>query len=440
MKATVAEIAAWIGLFVLLALAPLALAGLGDVPAPRAFWIELGVGLGFVALALMGLQFALTGRFASVGAKFGLDNMLQFHRQAGLVATGLVLGHVAVLILADPAYLAFFDPRVNAPRALALTAVLGSLVLIVGLTLRRQRVGLSYEHWRATHGALAGFVVLVGLAHVLMVGHYVSLLWKQLLWVAMTGAALALLVHARLVRPSLLAKRPFEVVSVRPERGRCWTLRLRAVGHPGMRFVPGQFAWLTLGPTPFSLQQHPFSFASSAEDTGGVELTIKELGDFTGGIGAVTPGTRAFLEGPYGAFTPDLAASAGVVLIVGGIGITPVMSMLRTFRDRADRRPLLLVYGSPSWEEITFREAIEDLRAALDLRVVHVLERPPHGWEGETGRITPDLLDRHLPDDPGRALDYFVCGPEPMMDAVERGLIARGVPLRTIFSERFAIV
>ena len=85
------------------------------------------------------------------------------------------------------------------------------------------------------------------------------------------------------------------------------------------------------------------------------------------------------------------------VLVAGGVGITPMMSMIRTLADQGDKRPVILLYGSKDWEEITFREELEALEARLDLTVVHVLENPPEGWTGERGFITAAVFKRHLP-------------------------------------------
>ncbi len=434
------QVALWLAAYLALAIAPMALAYLGPLPAPRDFWVEFSVGLGFVGLAIMGLQFVLTGRFRSVAATLGLDAMLQFHRQAGLVAFVFILAHPLILFATDPAYLAYLDPRVNFLRAVALSAVLAALVLLIVTTFWRRPLGLSYEYWRAMHGLLALFVMFVGLVHILQVGYYVSTLWRQLLWGGMTVAAMLLLVNTRVIKPYRMLRRPYRVSAIKQELRDVWTLVLEPVGHEGMTFKPGQFVWLTLGKTPFSLQQHPFSISSSAEERGRLELTIKALGDFTRSIEEVEPGTRAYLEGPYGAFTPDPAPTRGIVFVVGGVGITPVISMLRSFRDRRDPRPLRLIYGNRDWENILFRDELAALQEELKLEVVHVLEAPPPSWSGETGRLTPAVLARYLPKPRVEAYDYFVCGPQGMMDAVEPFLRRQGVPLRQIYSERFAIV
>jgi predicted ferric reductase len=170
-----------------------------------------------------------------------------------------------------------------------------------------------------------------------------------------------------------------------------------------------------------------------------VAVTIKEAGDFTRTVKDVEPGTPAYLEGPHGAFSVDRYDASGCVFVAGGVGITPVISMLRTLADRADPRPQLLVYGSRSWDETTFREELASLEARLDLRVVYVLSSAPDDWEGERGRITYELLERYLPEDKAAFL-HFICGPPPMMDAVERALLRAGVPWPRIYTERFNMV
>jgi predicted ferric reductase len=182
-----------------------------------------------------------------------------------------------------------------------------------------------------------------------------------------------------------------------------------------------------------------FSFSSSAEVTDGcVAMTIRNLGDLTSRIHEVPVGRRVYIDGPYGAFTIGNPADMHV-LIAGGIGITPMMSMMRTLADRGDKRPVILIYGSMDWESITFREELEALKAHLDLKVVHVLTNPPAGWKGEKGYINGEILKRHLPPlYPNH--EYFICGPNPMMDAIEKELGEMHVPLSKYHSERYSFV
>ena len=113
-------------------------------------------------------------------------------------------------------------------------------------------------------------------------------------------------------------------------------------------------------------------------------MTIRNLGDFTSAIHSVPVGRRVYLDGPYGAFTIGNPADMHV-LIAGGVGITPMMSMIRTLADRGDTRPVILLYGSKDWETITFREALEALKARLNLTIVHVLANPPARLDRRAG-------------------------------------------------------
>jgi predicted ferric reductase len=425
--------------YLLVAILPLGIAFFGRVSEGRGFWIEFGVGLGMLAFTLLGLQFITTARFRWVAPCVGADAVIYFHRQTGILMLLILLAHPLILFVADPAYLAFLDPRVNFLRAVFLIAATIAVLLVVILPLCGLRYGLSYEWWRLTHGLLAAAVLVIGLAHSLMVGHYVSGLAVQASWVVATFVALGLLVHTRVIKPLRMRHKRYRVAEVVPERGDVYVLVLEPDGHDGMTFAAGQYAWLTLGETPFSLQQHPFSMFSSAQVQERIEFAIKEAGDFTSTVKDIRPGTRALLEGPYGAFRLDPRAEAAV-FVVGGIGGTPALSMLRTARDRGDRRPFVLIYGNVRHDEIAFRDELETLTNELELKVVHVLSDPEPEWTGESGNITKEILDRHLAPLAGRDVQYFVCGPPPMMDLVEQSLLARGVPRWRLLSERFDFV
>lgn len=165
---------------------------------------------------------------------------------------------------------------------------------------------------------------------------------------------LALLLYVRIIKPLFMLRKPYRIAAVRQERGDTTTLLMQPEGHPGFRFSPGQFGWLTVWGSPFSLTGHPFSFSSSAEVADGqVEMSIRNLGDFTSTIATLQVGQRVYLDGPYGAFTLGKQADLRV-LIAGGVGITPMISMIRTLADRGDRQPLMLIYGSKDWESVTF--------------------------------------------------------------------------------------
>jgi predicted ferric reductase len=273
--------------------------------------------------------------------------------------------------------------------------------------------------------------------HLLGTGRFLDTAWKQWLWLLYGFFWVALIIYVRVLRPAHAATHPWTVVEVRPERGQVTTLALEPKSGRPLRFAPGQFAWLTLGASPFAMHEHPFSIASSAERGGRIELSIKALGDFTSRVGATPVGSTAWIDAPYGTFGIDQAPDAwGYAFVAGGVGIAPIMSMLRTLADRGDRRPLVLFYGNRVWERIAFREELEILSTRLDLRVVHVLLEPPADWTGERGFITEDVLMRHLPLERHR-FHCFLCGPTPMATGAERALATLGLPAAHVHSEIF---
>jgi predicted ferric reductase len=424
-------------------IAPLVLAWSGMEPG-RGFLIDFSVALGFVGLSLMGLQFLVAARFQSVAAPFGMDVLLEYHRQIGYVSLLFILAHPLLLFVADTGYLALLDLTTAPLRAkMAVTSTVALLVL-VALSVWRKKLRVSYELWQLTLSVLAFVVIAAALTHVLLVGYYVNEPLEIALWLWMATVFVGLILWVRVVRPLELRSKAWRIEAVIPERGNICTIvlkpsRLRARRFDGFHFEPGQFAWLTVNKSPFAITRHPFSISSSAEKTERVALSIKAAGDFTQKIGYLNPGATAYLDGPHGAFTIDRHHGPGFVFIGAGVGITPLMSMLRTMADRNDPRPCYLFFGNREWESIAFREEIKELKSRLNLEVVHVLSRPPEGWEGDEGRIDAAVLVRHLPERYQR-LQYFICGPDSMMDATENALVHLGVPKRRIHSERFGMV
>lgn len=216
-------------------------------------------------------------------------------------------------------------------------------------------------------------------------------------------------------------------------------LVLQADNHPGMSFKPGQYAWITLGDSPFSLQQHPFSINSKDDNPLHLEFTAKHAGDFTCSLSKVKTGSRAWVEGPYGVFTLNPNDGRDTVMVAGGVGITPIISMLRSCVADNSQKKLLLLYANNDKASVLFWDELVQLSSQLDLQVVHVLKEPPEDWDGEKGLIDDELLAKYLEHSVSNT-DYYVCGPPPLMNTVESVLRQRKVPLQNIYSERFNLV
>ncbi|MDD5678205.1 MAG: hypothetical protein PHW60_09490 [Kiritimatiellae bacterium] len=165
-------------------------------------------------------------------------------------------------------------------------------------------------------------------------------------------------------------------------------------------------------------------------------LTIKRLGDFTRRIPYLKPGITVILNGPHGVFTARHCALPKVLLIAGGIGITPIRALAEELI--AAGRDIVLVYANRNRAAMVFGRELDDLArtAAGRLRVIPVMSADA-GWAGEQGRIDRDRLARLAPDI--REREVYLCDPPAMMKLLRSTLAELGVPRISLHYERFAL-
>lgn len=437
----------WYGLYEFLVLLPLLTAFVAN-PARRSpsLLVEIAVGAGFIGFSLMSLEFALISRIRPAAEPFGEDALQLFHNWMGGVALGFILAHPVLLIVSGYPASCWLNPFAACADTATRTALISVilLILLVASSIWRKQLRIPYPVWQLCHGLFSLAVIFLALVHIFRIGRYTSTPIMQLVWVFYSVMVLVLIGRHKILVPLTNLGRRWEVVENREERGDSRTLVLKPVGHDGLTFEAGQFAWIRNGRTPLGIEQHPISFSSrgDVEPGGTIAFTIRNLGDWSGKrVPALKPGDPMWVDGPYGVFTMAHKAAEGYVLIGGGVGITPLYSMLQAMEARGDRRPVVLFYGARDLESMTFAEEIEALARSerIDMTYVPVLEDPPEGWDGESGFVTVEILERHLPAQ-YRRFKVLVCGPAPMMDAMERLLPQLGVPVGNILSERFSMV
>lgn len=426
----------WIALYLLAVLAPIGLMLIPPVPSGRSFWIEFSVALGFVGLTQLAIQFVLIARFKRITAPYGIDVILQYHRSIAMVAIAAILAHPVIIVIDFPARAELLNPLGGTWSSRAGLLSVAALIAIAVTSVYRERLRLGYERWRMWHLLLGVTAIVAAQVHVSLAGLYTNTAWKHAVWIGTAALMVGLVIYLRVIKPARQQAYRWRVAEVRELPGSTHSLVLEPVDHQGIRFAPGQFAWLKLARSPFTLEEHPFSFSSSAERPDRVEFGIKGAGDFSTRIAGVEPGTRVFLDGPHGAFSIDRYPAVGFVFIGGGVGMTPIMSFLHTMADRRDPRPVLLLYAEKSLDAVTYRDEIAALEQHLDIETVLVIEEAPDDWEGERGFIDGALLDRRLSEDRARR-SYFVCGPPPMMDAVHDALLEQGIEESQVQLERF---
>lgn len=429
----------WVTLYLVIIMVPLFLMLIPPVPTGRGFLLEFSVALGFVGLTQIAIQFVLISRFKTFSAPYGIDIILRFHRQIALVAIGLILLHPILILIETPSRITLMNPFGGNWASRSAWISTFCLVGLAVTSLFRIKLHLTYEWWRLIHIVLGVGAVVFAQLHVSMAGLYTNTLWKHAVWAVPAVFLVALILFMRVLRPALFPGDTWKVAEVRPEDGNCVTLALEPHGHEGMEFLPGQFAWITLGNRKFTMQENPFSILSSANRPNRLEFGIKEVGDFTGSLRDVAPGTLARVDGPHGAFSIDRYPAVGYVFIAGGIGITPMLSFLNTMADRRDPRPIALFYANKSLDDMPYRKELATLGEQMDLELTLVPENPPDDWEGESGIIDWEMLERHVPKDLIHR-EFFICGPPVMINALHRTLKRMGVHEEHIHLELFELV
>lgn len=242
------------------------------------------------------------------------------------------------------------------------------------------------------------------------------------------------------------AKRPWSgtlrVTAIFPETPTVKTFRLANPegGDIPFVFMPGQF--LT-----FSAEiggergRRSYTIASSPAQRSYIEVTVKreEQGLISRHLhDRVAVGSLLEVSAPSGVFTFTGADADSIVLIAGGVGITPMMSITRYLMDRSFAGDIYFLYGARSTQEFIFREELEYLQKRhANLHIAATMSRAEGtAWLGATGPISKEFIARAVPEIARRRV--HLCGPPPMMEAVKAALAELGVPKEQVRTEAFA--
>ena len=310
----------------------------------------------------------------------------------------LVLVHVAAVLLRPELGPAVLDLREAPPRVWAASIATLSLLALVALGLSRRRRRPRYEGWRLGHVVLANVALLATALHVLWLDDLTRYPEARIWFVVVGLAMLAAVVHRWLWRPLRSRRNRYVVDEVRRESPTAVTLVLHAAGHQGVRVPPrsvrlAEDRHLARSSSRSTRSRSPpprrSRGARSSPSRGSATSVTWWRGCARGAACSSTVRTASF--------TLDGLASDRFVFIAGGVGITPMLSMLRTLADCGDTRPVLLVVAGRTADDLLHRADHEHLDQRLDIQLVEILEEPPDDWDGEVGRFTQDVFERALP-------------------------------------------
>lgn len=222
-----------------------------------------------------------------------------------------------------------------------------------------------------------------------------------------------------------------EVVKRVPEGASMVTLSLRLTDrarHKRYRFRPGQFNMLSV----YGVGEVAISISSDPEQLENFEHTIRAVGRVTRILAQLKPGDSLGLRGPYGKSWPlKQAEGRDVILLTGGLGCAPVVSVITYVLKRRERfRRLVIMQGVKHSDDLIWRERYQAWAKHPNTQVLLAADVAGSGWPWHVGRVTA-LLDK-AQFDPGNCA-VMMCGPEPMLIGSAKGLVARGVPDREIW-------
>ncbi len=398
--------------------------------------LRTGQVLGVVAGCLLLLQIILGARLKCLDRIFGLNNLYRFHRINGIMIGAVVLIHPILIFISDDRLFIPFQWRYW-PEFVGLFLV---LIIILVVVTSHWRVGLrlAFHRWWPLHRAAAIVAVIAFGLHVLSVNDtFEQKLPKALAYGALGLCGLLFLwIRTRRLRNR---QKPFRVSAVEPAGDDAVCLKISSNRNRIPAYLPGQFGFITPLSAHVSAEEHPFTIASSPTRPECLEFIVRTTGDWTAQLPNLQPQERVLVNGPFGQLSHLLLSEPKeIIMIAGGIGITPMLSMLRYMADHDDQRKITLIWSNQTPSHIILPPEFENLAGQLKgLRIVHVMTRALE-YSGERGRLDRLKLKRLLADC-STAAAVFVCGPDQMMKDVYNCLVSLGFRRQMIFMERFSL-
>ncbi len=381
-------------------------------------------------LALVGL--VLVSRVSWIEKSVGHDRLVIWHRKMGPYAMYLITFHVLFVTLGyagpDRAPMAIELYRLVVHYPWMLPGFVGFLFFAAAgiSSYKKARAKMSYETWWTIH-LYTYMAIALSFMHQILTGPmFINHPLNKYYWTFLYVAAGATIILWRIVIPTVRSLRHNlrveQIVAEGPGvvsivmRGR----NLEKLGAQGGQFFGWRF--MTSGQWWIS---HPYSL-SAAPTSHYMRVTVKELGDASSSIKKLKPGTRVFFEGPYGTFVADKATRGHVVLVGGGVGITPLRALLEEF-DMT--KSIDVIFRASKEEDLVLRKELDELADARGARVHYLV------GNRQTHPMNAKYIMKFVPA--FRDSDVYVCGPTPLVEAVREAALACGIPKNRFHDEAF---
>ena len=415
------------------ATAAAALAAIGS-PSPIMFNAPLLAHIsGLLAGYVVAVMVILMARVPFLETRVGPDTLARWHGRGGRLVLFLILLHAGSAVLAwselrQQNLLSASVEVLGLPGLVAATVGTVLFLAVAVISVRAARRKVSYETWHGIH-LLTYVAIALSFVHELagpnLAGHPVV----QVLWSLLYTYALALVLRYRLLAPLLTVWRHrLRVEAVVPEANAVVSIIMRGRHIDELGAQPGQFFRWRFMTAATWVSAHPFSL--SAPTRGDLlRITVKDLGKGSRLVHSIHPGTLVFAEGPSGAMTARRRSQPSVLLIAGGVGITPMRALFETLPIGDGQ--LSLIYRAPSPADVIFGNELQQIAQHRGAEIHWLIGRSAHPGNQLTAqnllRLVPDIADR----------DVYMCASTGMSAAVRAALRTAGLPDRRLHEEVF---
>ncbi|MFP4112603.1 MAG: ferric reductase-like transmembrane domain-containing protein [Candidatus Woesearchaeota archaeon] len=379
---------------------------------------DIGKFFGLVGFFMLSLLI-ISGDWARLLDRvIGLDKIIKFQRKFAVFVFFLVISHPIFFIISNTSFARYLLIQTASSAILYGTITLYLFILVSMASKFYKKI--SYKAWQVIHIGLY-VMFFLGLKHAFDAGSETNLLVIKIPFYIM----IILLVTGALYRTVYKIRNLFTkyiIKEIRWENENIYTVVVRH--NEDFNFKAGQFAFLRInGKKLFT--RHPFTISNSPGSKN-MEFSVKLEGRFTRTLAKLKPGYEIKIEGPFGLFTiPD--DEKNIVFIAGGIGITPMRSILS---DAGDHSRFSLIYCARTESDLVFRKELESYKY---LEKTYVLSREKKKGPWINGRLSRDILKKHIKKD----AMYYICGPEGLKDATVKNLIELGISRKNIIIEDF---
>jgi predicted ferric reductase len=407
-----------------------AIHGLGDWLTNAGRLTGLACGYGVVVLV------ALMARLPPLERGVGADRLARWHAMGGRYVVSLVVAHALLITwgYAVTAHTSVISQTktllMSYPDVIAATLA-GVMLVGVGISsARAARRHLRYETWYYLH-FYTYLAIALAFSHQFANGaEFMRSIAARVIWSTLYAGVTAAILWYRFITPARQAMRHrLRVLSVKREGPGVVSIVITGQRLDELRAEPGQFfrwrfltrdRWWTSSPYSLSAPPQPDQ----------LRITAKALGGHSGALAALRPGTRVLAEGPYGALTAAARRQRKVLLIAGGVGITPLRALFEAIP--AARGDLGLIYRVSRNKDAVFRRELEHLAQQRGATLWIIAGRRTDLGEDP---LAPGALLANIPDLARH--DVYLCGPPGMTADVTRALRAARVPRRQIHHESF---